>query len=898
MNTALLRSRAWVAASLIGLAATPLSATVLRVEAPQTRSAGVLSVTDAAVRRLGKNVASLTALERRRRTMVGPFSLPSTVIVTRNGRYTPPPAGSRGGPDIVLNFATTGARAFPTDYANFLSDVYTRVKPRLDAVFGSPGLGGNVTVSNFDADIGARDAVAGGYFVVDGTTGTQEIRFPVYADTVGYKLETAAVNFVHCLLLAYIGDKTLPTDGWQEGLVRAATMQVCRTPGALPTTLDTAVVEGVLQATYDVTATYDTNNQRALSGPTFIAPNLRDVDLPAGGSTGGLYLLRYQMAGTAMQKVLVQYPLFAQEFLARFYPVRATVRDLDGLAQQSLNALSGAPGTQVEGRSFSDWRIRQRILDGQMTIGTKLMVDAFPISSGLGGNDFGVFGIQAQYFRTDPNGNETLLRGTAYPIFWSPDFTRFFGSAQDDRINISNGYGSVAPNFPGTAFNGEPYRVTVDVPVSDQLARVYLPAGAVATAAQTTPRNAYGVITGLAPGATSSVRITWGAESQTVTCFNGAFGALLATTFEAAVPNVLVEVLETTTSGTRVALTRRVNKGPGALGLTLHIDGDRTLSLPSGLTGGIQMMGYIGDPFRGSLRDVLPSSVLASRWDATTSRYVFLPNFNPDQGQGFFVRAGTGSSVTYDGLLPTRTTLTTAGKPGWNMIVNPLDESVLVDNLQSIVATGFPRVWTEAATANQVGLDVFGFIPGVNDPVTGIPETGTLQPISTLAPGQAAFVKVIASEGSTIAFVPGLNRSRDAGRRPALDVRVTATVGGRSAWARVGFAAGATRGLDPGLDSDLPPGQGGLQVSGGGGRRLVADFRGLGRVETFPLKLENVRAGDRVKLDVATVAGRPGLVVLDVPGLKRTVALGKGTLEFVARSASPTVTVVLPRRTS
>ena len=144
-----------------------------------------------------------------------------------------------------------------------------------------PAVGGNVHVANFDASIGDRDAVAGGYYLPDNGSGVPEIRFPVYNAN-----ETVAVNFIHCLLLAYLGPDGYAWDGFEEGLVRAVTMQVARTSSALPAGLDPGVIETVLENSYDMEGAYDWDNQRPLSGPVFIAPNLRSLPLPVSGGSG------------------------------------------------------------------------------------------------------------------------------------------------------------------------------------------------------------------------------------------------------------------------------------------------------------------------------------------------------------------------------------------------------------------------------------------------------------------------------------------------------------------------------------------------------------------------------------------------------------------------------------
>ncbi|MEQ1934152.1 MAG: hypothetical protein ABL962_09775, partial [Fimbriimonadaceae bacterium] len=434
---------------------------------------------DQALRVFGKNAATLTKVNRAKQKRVEnyQFSLPQTVTLARNGSALRGRSYAPG--DITLVFDASGTRAFPATYKTLLQDTFAAVKPTLDIIFGQAASAGPVLVKNYDADIGDRDAVAGGAFLPDNGSGQPEIRFPVYVSP-----EATAVNFVHTLLLAYLGPNNFSFDAFQEGVVRAAVLQAVRTPGSLPATLDDGLVDSVLQNTYDVGTFYDWYNQNALGGPTFIAPNLKDEPLPAGGSLGGIYLLRYQMAGSAWQKLVAQNSGFLREFLTRYYAdpsIRNNVPALITVGQAALDAASGTANAKVEGKSFSEWYRSQFILETQLTIGPKLLVQPIPISSGLGGTDFGVFDVSATYFSTLPGGNEALLSATAYPIFWDQTYNRVFPSAQDDRMDIAGAYGSVTPNFPDIS-GGLPYRCTIDIPVGDKIARAYVPAGSIATA--------------------------------------------------------------------------------------------------------------------------------------------------------------------------------------------------------------------------------------------------------------------------------------------------------------------------------------------------------------------------------------------------------------------------------
>src|ERR1019366_5867658 len=349
-----------------------------------------------------------------------------------------------GGGDLVLQFDTIRREVFPTAYQQLLQNVFNSAKSTLDIIFGMPAIGGNVHVANFDASIDDRNAVAGGYFLPDNGAGVPEIRFPVYNAN-----ETAAVNFIHCLLLAYLGPDGYAWDGFEEGLVRAVTMKVARTSAALPGGLDPTVIETVLQNSYDVEGGYDWSNQRPLSGPLFIAPNLRALPLPVSGGSGA-YLMRYMMSGSAWSKVLVEYPTFASSLNAQVYATPALGSNLAGLTTASQTILTNQrpANATVEGMSFAAWLQHQYVLDPTATQGSKVLVDITPLTTGLTTGDFGVFIVEATYFSTDAAGNETPLSGTSYPIFWDASFNRIVTSAQDEQIDITASQGSVVPNLP------------------------------------------------------------------------------------------------------------------------------------------------------------------------------------------------------------------------------------------------------------------------------------------------------------------------------------------------------------------------------------------------------------------------------------------------------------------
>lgn len=884
------------------LAAVAHAQSGLRVDIQSSRSQeDVYRAADQAIRAFGKNAATLTRRAREVQGIREVFSLPMVVRLFKDGAPLRSPSGR--GEDLSLQFGT-GARAFPPEYQEFLQSVFAKSQAVMTALFGAPSVGGNVLVSNYDSDIGDRDAVAGGYYIPNNGQGQQEIRFPVYSDIVGFKKETTAVNFIHCLLLAYLGPNGYPFDAYNEGIVRAVTMWIARTPSALPPDIDQALVDGVLDATYEIGAFYDWNNQPALGAPLFIAPNLRSTPLPIGGSTGGVYLLRYQMAGTAWQKALLEYPGFVAALNQAYYSNPAANNTPEKLALLVQGSIASQGGATVEGLSPTNWLQRQSILQCRNIAGVKSLIQPFPIVGGLGGDDYGVFGVQAHAFSTARNGDELLLSGTSYPIFWGVDFVRFFTSGQDDVISIHEGYGAVAPNFPDAL--GVPYRVTVDLPVADRTARCALPAGAVATASQPTPNNFYGTLSGphLQSSVDYAVRVEWpGGTSPEIPATGLAFGALLESGFEKG-QSITITVLKKVGIESSVVLTRKVNKSPGSLGVDLWVGEVNTYGLPNGLQKGLQMIGFPLTPFETDAAAALgigASEALIARYDSDGSRYAIYPDCGIlSQGNGFFIRAATGKSLTIEGRTLPQTPYTVALKPGWNMIACPLMEEVPLSRVQVIVATQFPIPWN-GAVGDVLGTELFSFTPGNPDTVTGAPEGGTFMAASGFAPGKAYFVRVLNPEGASLVFYPASasapsNSNSPSAGRSAWTMSATLEGGGEIADVRFGQARGASRGADTRFDSPLPPrAAGGLTTFVMDHGALYRDMRQYGRAETYKIKFEGLTPGTMYRVKFRMIEKTVERYNVYDPSTKKTRKYTKpGVYTFRASAKNQWLEVSVP----
>jgi hypothetical protein len=875
-----------VALAIFGGAA---SATVISIPGGQRSSGYSNAEIEGAARQYARNLTALTRQERalkdRTKTKVKSnfYAFPVTIqSVGQPSISGPQPRGS----GITLQFEPSGSQSFASTYKTFLESVFAAAAPTMDQIFGQPTNGGSVKVLNYDATLGDREVVGGGIYIHN-NGGVREIRFPVYSSP-----EATAVNFIHTLLLAYQGSKPLPWDGWNEGLVRAAVLKIVRTPGALPSGLDSDSVASVLENTYDIGAYYDWNNQRALSGPKFVADNLRTTPLPVGGSIGGLYLLRYQMSGSAWQKVLTQYSSFASRFRQEWNALstgQQTYANAIISAQAAVDALSGGSGL-IEGLPASGWIRRQYILDPKISAGLKLQVQPVPILDGLGGSDFGVFNIQTHVFETAVNGNETLSRETSYPIYWTPDFARFFTAAQDERIDIFQGYGSVVPNFPGTAFSGQPYRMTIDVPVRDFNQRVMLPAGAIATASNPTPKNFFGTLSGITTGgsASFSVQLEYGSTIITVPVQNFAFGTLVNDSlYNSSIP-VTIRVRRTVGANTTTVMTRVVSKAPGALGVQLDVDAKTTASLS--VPKGVSMVGTAIEPWESD--PTAESGVsLASRWNPLLGRFQFFPEAPLlRQGVGFFVRSDSAQSYTVAGIGQIDVPISVAVAPGWNIVSNPLNRTVALSEIQVVEKSNFPAPLSEAA-GTILGVDLFRFVQGPNDPVSLAPETGSFSAANVLSPGQAVFVKCLAPTGATLVFgTPGNGNTRAITQQPRVwtynaQLKQNGIILGE---AKIGGRDGATSATEVRFDSDQAPGVSSSKLSVQG---LYRDTRSFGPQQTYNLQLSGLTPGQFYQIAFTSETARtPALRVFDTT-YPQGVAIPLGTYTFRPSGTTRTIQV-------
>jgi hypothetical protein len=828
-----------------------------------------------------------------------PFIMPRVAYMRdENGRALWP-GPRRSGEDGGLTLTFEG---FDAAYQQRLVATFDASKPFLDAILGQPYQAATVHVRNYDADIGDRDAVAGGIYLPDGGTGTPVILFAVYLAP-----ETAVVNFIHCLALAYQGPALLEYDAWSEGFARAATMQTVRL-GGVPGGLNQGTIDQIIESSYDNSPHYSWYNQPPLGNPRFIAPNLRDLPLPPGGSLGGIYLMRYKMGGTAWGKVITEFPGFLSTFLPAYYTaydidpsLAGDIPALKSLAQSTMDFLGG-PGSTIEGRPFASWHRRQFILDTTVTRGKKVFLEPIPITSGLLGNDFGVFALWGTYFDTLQGGNETLLSGTSYPLYWDTSFARMFTSGQDDRMDIGAGFGSVTPNLPNVLGGDIWYRGTVELPVTDTIARSLLPVGAIATANNPIPKVFYGTVlgfdgavTGGDPNVTGIVRLTLpGQPPIDASLRNGAFGADVPAPGFNAPKRATVQVIRVVNAVETVLHTSFVNTWGQALGLDIRIDDETTYFPLGGLPGGIQMFTMPVRPFETDMAVTLgqpPGQALIGRWRQDLFRYALYPSLQGfDYGRGFFTRLPAAQpGISVEGFSPGSSPLSVALQVGWNQVGSPFPDDIPFTQVTVQRAAEFPKLWADAIAAGWIDTTIFEFVPGAPDPFSGLPEGGAMNAITSFPEGKALFVRCLVAEGVTITFKPSTSMaaSQTIPLAPLWRVRLAFSgLGVERSAVEIGAQSGARTGHDVGIDALLPPLWGGaLQASIAGAAPLFRDMRQSG-ISPWTVYAEGLRVGAAYEVRFVQAAGsaRPRFRVRDVEsGVTVSPSVG-GVYRFTARS--------------
>ncbi|MCS6923786.1 MAG: hypothetical protein NZM10_05350 [Fimbriimonadales bacterium] len=753
-----------------------------------------------------------------------------TVVLRRNGELIlPARTRSDGLGNGTLTFQIVdGDNPFPPGYKALLQTVLNIAPALVEANYGKPARTLTIQVVNFDVEISDRDFVVGGIYDVS----TNRFLFPYYQSN-----EAAAVNLLHLVVRAFHADVAPFYDVWEEGFSRAVTVQIAgrspafrnltwEYPQGVVNRLNAEYIDLTLSNTYDARPYYDAWNQPTLGGPSFIAPSLRQPPIP-GGTTGGLWLARYQMAGAVWLKLATEYPSFFLEFNRRYYQnyapgLRGDTTALFNLAKQTLAALAGNPNPTVEGIPFEQWVRRQYILDTSVTYGRKLHAQMLPYASNLQPDERAVFTVFLTYFQTVRVGNgwdEVLLNGTSYPIYWDYNFNRLTLSPQYERVDINLGTGAVVPSFVGAETADQ--RLTVDFGVGTEGVRIYYPSRKVQ--GTNFRNNFFGVVFGLENG---MVEVHIGTTVRTTRVDRGAFGLALEAELLSTPRSVLLRFYNA--RGEEVGVWR-TNTGTGFHYVQAYLTptaGSFTLNRPAGL----HMVSLPLRPYEtdwAKLLNIPANQLRLAQWRQERFNYAYYPETPPPApGVGYFLQLSNPINVNIQGEPPsTERDFAIPLQPGWNLVGVPFNQPVPLGSLRVVHQFDSPVSWQTATEPDD------NTPPLVGSKVWTLGAFGTYVQATQLEPGRAYWIRVLRPEGVTLLVPPPVG-SASGGR---------ARVASEPAWAMelilqspIGGGV-ATLGVDNGVrtrayayNHDAPPVLPGMSVfgvQGEGGRLLTQSVK-------------------------------------------------------------------------
>lgn len=751
-----------------------------------------------------------------------------TVVLRRNGELIyPTRTRSDGlGNGTVRLEVVDGTDPFPPAYKALLQTIANAAPALVEAEFGKAARTLTIQIINYDDEIGDPDAVVGGIYDVS----NNRFLFPIYRSN-----EAAAVNLLNLTVRAFYADVAPFYDVWTEGIARAVTARIARSPAFRSLAgLNPEFIDLTLNNTYDARSYYDWWNQPTLGSPGFIAPSLRQLPI-AGGTTSGLWLVRYLMAGSLWLKVATEYPSFFREFNRLYYQnytpnLRGDSVALLNLVKQTLGAISGNPNPTVEGIPFEQWARRQYILDTSITYGRKLHAQVLPYVSSPQAGEEAAFIVILTYFQTKPVGNswdESLLNGTSYPIYWDYNFNRLTLSPQYERVDIRGGTGSVVPSFVGADTGNQ--RLAVDFSVGTESVRIYYPSSKVQGV--TFRNNFFGTVFGLEHG---RVEVQIGAETRSASVDKGAFGLLLS---NETLSRERTAVLRFYNTREELVGEWRTNTGIGFHYVQAYLQagtGSFTLNLPSGL----HMVSLPLRPFETDFAKLLnlpADRLLLAHWRQEQSNYVYYPATPPPApGIGYFLKLSTPINITIQGEpVATERPFALALQPGWNLVGMPLTTPVPVNALRVIHQFDPPVSWETASTS------IGGRPPLVGEVVWTLGPTGTYVRATQLEPGRAYWIRVLRPEGVTVLISPESGGRSRVASEPAWAMQILAQspVGGGSI--TLGLEPTArTRATHPELE--LPPALPGMGMFGIVGERntlLAQSVKPVGRRQEWTLQL-------------------------------------------------------------
>ena len=802
-----------------------------------------------------------------------PFS--SVIAVRKNGRLVMPSLrkSGRAFPGGDLTFKFTGFSA--TDQA-FLQQFVSLAYPRIVAVYGQPAQSGEVEVVNVGSfetsTISEVQRFAfGGYDVSN-----NRILLPVYQ---------SADSFAHAFLLnmvhAFHGPAVFQYDTWEQGFARAASAVIARDPAF-------GFADASANNLYSLLKFYDLLNQPALSNNTFFPPSQAGIPVDGQATVVKMLFARLGMSGAAWLKVYIENPAFFRDFNKAYYAV-ADPAQSPSLAGNvpALRALA-APllPNGVEAQPWEAWYQSQYVLDTSVSPGNKLF--AFAIPGLIDDTGKQSASVPLVYYRTLPNGDETLNSGTAYATYFDSTNARINLGTGAEQAAITEGEGFITTQSFFSPGNGAT-RVTMDFHIGNATARTYLPLGY--------QGDFQGVVVGPNNAGTANVvQATLPpvrTYTQSAALDSAAFGVPLGTG-----PNDLAVTTVQVTSGGNTQ-NFRINTGDGVyyavLKTGLSGSGVVTLSKTFAFNTIPQLVSFPVQPLQTAPDAALGLSAqdfLISYWDPTRPAYETLLAGSPSvaalqMGRGYWLKIAPVSlaqstQVSVTGTAPATDTDFTISCPfGWNQVGSPFSGTidisrVLVQQLQNDAIS-----WDDAVARNLVSAQPYGF-----DPTTGYQTVSGFDGTEW----KGYWIRVLVPTGVTL-LLPGPDsvttrsvktraKSVVYNTRPDWQVRLQVRssaqdvpFGGVASAVFGGTRQKKTRAWDSRFDRELPPsivpsvGLGFIRTDGSAsaGGRLVGDFR--------PSSGANTLAA-RETWDMEAVTPKNGTMTLTWDGLG---TLGRNT---------------------
>ncbi len=696
-----------------------------------------------------------------------------TVLLRQNGKIVVPAGRKTRGPadELTFNIVTgdgtngTFTAADAADLQTLINLVYPELR---DDILGRPGWSGTVTVRSLDPTLGTINEPVGAVLMVTGSG--VEIDFPSFQN-YGFRFLAMA----QVVAQAFHARQRIAYDAWETGMGRAAAVAAAQRltlAGRIPTGQSVNPANGFYYTSY-----YDLLNQPALGNNTFF-PSSRSGQAFNLSTLSGMLVPRLQMSSTAWLKCFIENNAFFKTFntgsadgsgTGGYYAAYAADATIANDVSR-LRTLASAASPSVEGDPFQTWFEKQYIFNTSVTPGNKLFVSTeatYPKNANSNDSGAAFFVV---YYATSRDGNETDLSGSANIIYWDYTFANRLFLQSFDTLQITNGFGTVAPFFTGIG-NNDRERVAVDFPVNKESVRVYFPTGQ--TGLDTAPNRFSGVVVGSDAGALVA-SFDGGSSPVNTAALAGVFSAPQGT---AGIPNNFsrVTLTYTPTGGTAATFHRNVlirdNNDPnGVVAPLLQIVAPGpTDSLAHTFLGGPQMISLPIRPLNGDFAAAigLPANqaLLAQyRQDLLTAdkylRYPNLPLYQP----GNALWASFSTTFTTGAIVGERTDvqkyISIPLQFGWNQMGTPYNQSLTVgSDLQFQYQGGDAVDYATAVTDGYIAPGIFAydaFTGGYKD-ITS--SAVTVAPINTLEAWRGYWIRVLVTEGVTITYANPTNRS-------------------------------------------------------------------------------------------------------------------------------------------